>query len=463
MVFCLFPMMKGTDMNDYFYPRITISGARGIVGRDITVETAQRMAWAYAAYLGGGDIILGRDARPTGEMMRAAVVAGLLAGGANVIDVGLVPTPTVGIMIRECQAKGGIAITASHNPVEWNALKLFAEDGTFPDQSFVEGYVNYLYQGEFEHTTWCGVGVVRDHPMALDIHCRYVEEAIDVPRIRQKEMTVVVDGCRSVGGIFLPALLTRMGCKVIDLDCTPDGQFTRGMEPTPENLTRLCRVVKEENADIGFAVDPDADRLAVVSNEGQAIGEEFTLALAAHAVLSDRPGQAVATNLSTSMLTDHAAQQFGGTVYRTPIGEANVVTGIREHQAVIGGEGNGGVMYPAVHVGRDAMAAAALVLKLLADTGKTLSAIVAEYPNYIILKDKVEMDLDRATSRLQEIATSEMQGQIDTRDGVKITRENAWLHMRCSNTEPIVRIIAEGVGREETESLLNEGKRLLGG
>jgi phosphomannomutase len=448
---------------EYTYPRITISGARGIVGDDLTIENAQRMAWAYAAYIGGGDIILGSDARPTGAMIKAAVVSGLLAGGANVIDIGLVPTPTVGIMIRERKAKGGIVITASHNPIEWNALKFFGDDGTFPAQSFVDGYIDYLHADEFDHTTWCGVGDVTLDNSALETHCTYIENVIDFSRIRQKEYTVVVDGCRSVGGIFLPELLKRLGCKVIDLDCTPDGQFSRGMEPTPENLNRLCSVVKEEKADIGFAVDPDADRLAIVSNEGKAIGEEFTLALSTYAILTKQPGGVAVTNLSTSLLMDFAAQKFGGRVFRTAIGEANVVKGIREQNGVIGGEGNGGVMYPAVHVGRDAMTAAALILQLLSDTGKTLSEIVAEFPAYVILKDKITMDLEQAKARLDTIAAMDIAGEIDTQDGVKIIRENAWLHLRCSNTEPIVRIIAEGIGKEETRKLIEEGKQWLQG
>ena len=443
------------------YPRITISGARGIIGKDLTVANAQRMAWAYASFIGGGDVILGSDARPTGEMIKNAVISGLLAGGVNVIDIGLVPTPTVGIMIRECKAKGGIEITASHNPVQWNALKFFGEDGTFPDQPFVDGYIAHLESGNYVHSEWHSVGRVIKNPLALDIHCAYVEKAIPAASIREKKFTVVVDGCRSVGGIFLPELLKRLGCKVIDLDCIPDGQFTRGMEPVPENLKRLCTVVKEEGADIGFAADPDADRLAVVSDEGKAIGEEFTLALASYAVLSQTPGGIVVTNLSTSMLTDFAAQKFGGSVYRTAIGEANVVRGIREKNAIIGGEGNGGVMFPAVHVGRDAMTAVALVLQLMARTGKKISDIAAEFPNYIILKDKIEMDLSVAKKRLEAIEKMPLQGEIDTRDGVKITRQGAWLHLRCSNTEPIVRIIAEGDGLQETQKLIAEGKDLL--
>lgn len=443
------------------YPRITISGARGIVGKDFTVANAQSMAWAYASFIGGGDVILGGDARSTGQMIKNAVISGLLAGGANVIDIGLVPTPTVGIMIRECKAKGGIEITASHNPVQWNALKFFGGDGAFPDQPFVDGYISHLQSGKFSHAEWHSVGRLIQNPFALDIHCAYTEKAIQTAKIKEKKFTVVLDGCRSVGGIFLPELLKRLGCKVIDLDCIPDGQFTRGMEPVPENLSRLCTVVKEEGADIGFAADPDADRLAIVSNEGKAIGEEFTLALASYAVLSKNPGGVVVTNLSTSMLTDFAAQKFGGSVYHTAIGEANVVRGIREKNAVIGGEGNGGVMFPAVHVGRDAMTAVALVLQLLAETGKKISEIVAEFPGYIILKDKVEIDLAVAKKRLDEIEKMPLEGEIDTRDGVKITRKGAWLHLRCSNTEPIVRIIAEGEGLEETQKLIAEGRQLL--
>ncbi len=443
------------------YPRITISGARGILGEDLTVKNALQMAWAYARLIGGGPIVLGRDARPSGRLLRSAVEAGLMAGGAEVVDIGLVPTPTVGIMIRSLKAKGGIALTASHNPSQWNALKLFASDGTFPENSFIEDYIQYLQSGEFTHVSWHEIPGMSFDASALEIHCRLVKQAIDTRPIQNQTFRVVVDGCRSVGGVFLPHLLSQLNCTVVTLDCLPDGQFTRGMEPVPQNISRLGQMVLEEKADIGFAVDPDADRLAIVSNEGKAIGEEFTLALSTYAALKMNPSGNVVANLSSSLLNDFAAGKFNGQVYRTPIGEANVVKGIRDHNAVIGGEGNGGVMYPPVHIGRDSLTAAALVLYLLAETGKTVTEIVSEFPDYVILKDKVEMDLDLAQQKLDKIAGMQHEGVIDSRDGVKIINQNSWLHIRASNTEPIVRIIAEAEGKQQTEKLIAEGKNLL--
>jgi phosphoglucosamine mutase len=443
------------------YPRITISGARGIVGQDLTVDNVQRMAWAYARFIGGGAIVLARDSRPSGPMVRSAVESGLLAGGCSVIDIGLAPTPTVGIMIRKLNAKGGVNITASHNPSPWNALKLFGSDGTFPSDQFVQDYIKFLNQEKLQHAVWDEIGEARQDLTALDVHSQLVEDAIDCSKIREKKYRVVVDGCRSVGGVFLPPFLERLGCDVIQLDCQPDGDFQRILEPTPENLGALCKLVKKEKADIGIAADPDADRLAIVSEEGKAIGEEYTLAFSTYAALQQAGGGISVANLSTSMLTDYAAKICGGSVIRTAIGEANVADGIRANNAVIGGEGNGGVMYPAVHNGRDSLTAAALTLKLMADSGKTVSALAAEFPDYVILKDKVTIDLDKAKTQLEEIASNPPDGEVDTQDGVKIIREDAWLHLRCSNTEPIVRIIAEACGEEQTRELIEEGKRLL--
>lgn len=445
------------------FPRITISGARGIVGRDLTADNALYMAWAYARFIGEGDIVLARDARPSGRLLRSAVEAGLLAGGCGVVDLGLVPTPTVGIMIRALQAQGGVNITASHNPSPWNALKLFGSDGTFPTGEFVDEYIHFLEHATLRHAEWNEIGESRIDTTGLEIHSRWVEKAIDCEPIRAKKFRVVVDGCRSVGGIFLPAFLRRLGCSVIELDCEPDGNFQHEMEPTPENLGGLCAAVLHEKADIGFAADPDADRLAIVSERGKAIGEEYTLAFATYAALKQAGGGIAVSNLSTSMLTDYAAKLAGGSSIRTAIGEANVVRGIREHNAVIGGEGNGGVMYPAVHTGRDALTAVALILRLLADSGKTVSEMAGEFPDYVILKDKVHVDLDKAQKKLDALAANPPGGEVDIRDGVKIIRDNAWLHLRCSNTEPIVRIIAEARGEAETRKLMDEGKRLLEG
>jgi phosphomannomutase len=444
------------------YPRITISGARGIIGKDLTQENARAMALAYAVQVGGGKIVLGRDARRSGVQIREAVVEGLQAGGAEILDIGLAPTPTVGIMIRVLSARGGICITASHNPDEWNALKFFGPDGTFPAQAFVDEYIRILKDGSFLDAPPVEAPPLQMVDTALQTHTEMVLKTMDVDAVKQAGFKVVVDGCRSVGGLFLPPFLEQLGCEVIRLDCEPDGLFQRGLEPVPEHLGRLCEAVREHGADVGFAADPDADRLAIVSEEGRAIGEEFTLALAAWSALIDREG-CVVTNLSTSMLTDYAAKMAGGKAIRTPIGEANVAAGIIEHKAVIGGEGNGGVMYPAVHNGRDALTAAGLVLNLMAREKATVAGLVSRFPGYTIMKDKVEIDLTEAHRRLAEIARMKHDGDIDDRDGVKLIGDDWWLHLRCSNTEPIVRIIAEAEGEGRTQNLMKMGRTLLMG
>ncbi len=443
------------------YPRITISGARGIVGEDLTVENVLRMAWAYARIAEGKKVVVGRDARPTGEMIKNAVLSGLLAGGVTVIDIDKVPTPTIGIMILKHQAAGGIGITASHNPTQWNALKMFGSNGIFPPQSFVDDYIQILSEGDFVHAKWDEVKERIIDDSALDTHCQLVMNAIDPEPVRKAKFKVLVDGCRSVGGIFLPALLEQLGCDVVCYDCEPDGKFTRGLEPVAQHLDDVCKAVKEHGVDVGLVSDPDADRLAIISEKGEAIGEEFTLALSAYGALTPNADQTVVCNLSTSMLTDFAAKQKGGHVIRTPIGEANVAKAIVDHNAVIGGEGSGGVMFPAVHNGRDSMTASALVLSLMAEKGKKVSELAAEFPDYIILKDKIEMDLGKAKTRLEEITKMDLGAEVDTRDGVKITWDNAWLHLRCSNTEPIVRIFAESEGVENTQALVEKGHELM--
>lgn len=443
------------------YPRITISGARGIIGKDLTQESARAMAHAYAVQIGGGRVVLGRDARRSGVAIREAVIEGLQAGGAEVLDLGLVPTPTVGIMIRTLGAKGGICITASHNPDEWNALKFFGPDGTFPPQEFVDEYLAILADGRFLDAPAAPHPPLQTVDSAFQTHADLVLRTLDTDRIRKAEFKVVVDGCRSVGGRFLPAFLELLGCQVIPLDCEPDGLFQRELEPIPQHLGNLCAAVLAHGADAGFAADPDADRLAIVSNQGRAIGEEFTLALATWAAMLNGEGGCVVTNLSTSLLTDYAAQMAGGRSVRTPIGEANVAAGILEHQAVIGGEGNGGVMYPAVHNGRDALTAAGLVLHLMALEAASISELVDRFPAYTILKDKVEIDLAEAKVRLETIAKMQHDGTVDDRDGIKLSGDHWWLHLRCSNTEPIVRIIAEAEGEEITQRLIQKGRSLL--
>ncbi|HOE13009.1 MAG TPA: phosphoglucosamine mutase [bacterium] len=440
-------------------PRITISGARGIVGDDLTVESAVRLSRAFGRLLGKGTVVIGRDARPSGQMIEAAVASGLMAEGCGVVRLGLVPTPTVGIMVRELGARGAVNVTASHNPVKWNALKLYNEQGLFISPAQIKRLVE-LAQDTDGHATGTTCGQSQDNDMALGIHCRRVHSHIESLAIIARAYFVAVDGCRSVGGIFLPRLLRELGCEVIELDCEADGRFTRPLEPNPAVLERLCERVRSRKCAVGFAVDPDADRLSLVDEQGVAIGEEYTLALAVKHVLSRRGGGTAVVNLSSSMMVDAAATLAGGRVVRTPIGEAHVVEGMIREKAVIGGEGNGGVIFPDIHPGRDAMAAAGLILEAMALSGKPLSALAAELPKTTILKDKLEIASFPGPDWVQRAAAGISHGTIDTTDGLKVILPDGWYHVRLSNTEPIFRNMAEAATSERAQLLLDMARKV---
>ncbi len=446
-------------------PRVTISGARGIVGDDLTVESALCLARAFARLIGGGPVVVGRDARSSGPMIQAAVEAGLTDQGCDVIRIGLVPTPTVGIMVREYNAKGAINITASHNPAEWNALKFYNEKGTFPNHEEVKELIDLAHTPP-RHGTFETCGRIEEDRTALDTHCRLIMDQIDTMAIIPRAFCVAIDGCRSVGGIFLPKLLRLLGCEVIEVDCEPDGRFTRRPEPIAPELGRLCERVRARKCAVGFAVDPDADRLSLVDEQGNALGEEYTLALAvAHVTKRNGGGNAV-VNLSTSMMVDAAAEANGGKVVRTPIGEANVVDRILAEGVEIGGEGNGGVIYPKIHPGRDALTGAALILEALGVSGKPLSALAAELPKTMILKDQVHLNSMPSSDWVAQALNQVSEGDVDTTDGVKVVLDDGWYHARLSNTEPICRIMAEAMSEPAAQEYLGRARKLansLGG
>ena len=440
-------------------PRVTISGARGIVGQELTVESVVCLARAFARLLGGGTVVVGRDARVSGPMIEAAVEAGLMAEGCDVLRVGLAPTPTVGIMVRERGAVGGVNITASHNPLQWNALKFYNEKGVFLSPDQVTRLVE-LTREQTDHASAATCGTSSDDDTALETHCRLVLKNIESAAIVSQAYSVAVDGCRSVGGIFLPRLLRELGCKVIEVDCEPDGQFTRPLEPTPSSLGRLCECVKARECAVGFAVDPDADRLSLVDERGVAIGEEYTLALAvAHVLLRDGGKTAVA-NLSTSMMVDAAAALAGGRVLRTPIGEIHVVEAILRENAEIGGEGNGGVIYPRVHPIRDTLSGAALILEAMALDGQPLSALAAQLPKTTMLKDKIAIQSFPSADWVSRAARKVTDTSVDITDGLKVIYEDGWYHVRLSNTEPVCRIMAEATSEDRAYRLMEAARKV---
>jgi phosphomannomutase len=442
---------------------IGVSGMRGTIGGTLTPPLVTRMVAAFAVWLKQSGspangrhfrVVFGRDSRPSGAWVRDAAAAALGASGIEVIDLDIVTTPGVAMMVKHTGADAGLIGTASHNPIIWNGLKFLNRDGiSLPAQDAAA--LKSLYDAEKSSF----VSVDKMVPATRNgethaLHIKRVLDHVDALGISTKRFKVVLDSVNGAGCVATATLLNRLGCQVIHLNATPDGKFPHEPEPIEKNLTQLADEVRRQKAAVGFAQDPDADRLAIVDENGTYIGEEYSLALCAKWVFSKRTGVAV-TNLSTSrMLDDLAARAAGspGRVIRTPVGEANVMQTILRENAVIGGEGNGGVIDPRIVGGRDSLVGMAYVLSLLAATGKTISELVAEIPHYEIVKTKFECrreDADRAVAAVKQAFANE---KIDVQDGIRIDWDNSWVHARPSNTEPIMRIIAEAPDRATAES-----------
>ncbi len=443
---------------------ISVSGMRGIVGTDLTPELVARHAAALGAWArghGATRVVLGRDARTSGPMLAAAATAGLQSVGVDVIDVGVVPTPTVQLAVEYHHAGAGLILTASHNPIQWNALKFLGPDGIFLDAD-AGAAVRQLADDGPPRAAWNAIGTVIRDDGAFARHLDAIVElpGIDAGAIRERRFHVALDCVRGAGGPAMLALFDRLGVGVSGINLEADGQFPREPEPIPENLGALGELVQQSGADIGMAVDPDVDRLALVDETGRPIGEDYTLALAASAVLASvprSPQPTVVVNLSTSLVVADAVARAGGRLVRAPVGEANVARAMLAEHATIGGEGNGGVMFPALHVGRDAPLGAALILQHLANTGQRLSQLVGAAPRYVIVKAKVPRggDLAAQYARLVEAFPDAEQ---DRRDGLRLGWRDRWLHVRPSGTEPVIRLIAEAPTREEAESLIDQAR-----
>jgi phosphomannomutase len=454
---------------------ISVSGIRGHVGSDLTPELVARYAaalgaWSRSAQPAGGSrgrpaVVLGRDSRTSGPMFAQAAAAGLMSVGVDVIDLGMVPTPTVQLAVEHHHAAAGLILTASHNPIEWNALKFVGPDGIFLDAEAGKAVQALADRGP-GRMGWDGLGTLQVDPGAIARHLDAILALpmIDASTIRSRRFNVALDCIRGAGATAIVPLLERLGCRINGIHLEPDGRFPRPPEPVPENLSELCTLVRKTGADVGLAVDPDVDRLALVDETGRAIGEDYTLAFAVRAVLDGRITAAtiptVVVNLSTSLVVEDAARAQGARLVRAPVGEANVARAIRDEGALIGGEGNGGVMLPALHLGRDAPLGVALILHLLAATGVTLSRLVAESPRYTIVKAKgprgpdLRLLYDRLRQRFPDATR-------DERDGLRLAWPDRWLHVRPSGTEPIVRLIAEAPSKADAEALVAAGRELL--
>ena len=462
---------------------VGVSGVRGIVDQDLTPDVVTRWAAAFGTWIREGtrdgawgtgasdhptvrpSVVIGRDSRKSGPRFAQAVIAGLGAAGFRVIDVGLAPTPTIQLAVLHHGAGGGIAITASHNPIEWNALKFIGPDGIFLDGAS-GGRVLELAQRPGRGTG--GAGRVEHDPGAIERHLAGVLALpiVQVERIRARTFRVALDAVRGAGGPIMRALLERLGCDVTGINLETDGEFPRAPEPVPEHLGDLAALVRRSGAGVGIAVDPDVDRLAIVDENGAPIGEDYTLAFAVRAVLGGMRDagsgrRVVVCNLSTSLVVEDAARECGAEVVRTPVGEAHVARKMEELDAPIGGEGNGGVIYPALHTGRDAPVAAALVLELMTRSGRRVSELVAAAPRYAIVKAKVPRGATLGpvyAALKRRFADAEQ----DEQDGLRLGWRDRWLHVRPSNTEPIIRLIAEAPDGALAQQLVDEGKGLCG-
>lgn len=439
---------------------ISVSGMRGHVGTDLTPELVARHAAALGAWVrsrGGSRVVIGRDARTSGPMFTRAAIAGFQSVGVNVIDIGVAPTPTVQMAVEHHRAGAGLILTASHNPIEWNALKFVGPDGIFLDAES-GAMVRLLADQGPPRVGWDEIGQVTSDDSAIERHLDAILALpeLDLAAIRARGFHVAIDCVRGAGAPTMLALFERLGVRVSCIHVSADGLFPHPPEPVPENLGDLAALVRKSGADIGMAVDPDVDRLALVDEHGEPLGEDYTLALAARAVLDRQPEGAprvVVANLSTSLVVEDAARAAGARFVRAPVGEANVARAIVAEGAVVGGEGNGGVILPALHVGRDAPLAAALILQRLVASGQGVSALVRGAPQYTIVKAKAARGGDLA-AQYADLRSSFPDALADDRDGLRLSWPDRWVHVRPSGTEPIVRIIAEAPTGAEANDLV---------
>ncbi len=422
---------------------ISVAGIRGIVGETLLAEEFLRYTLAYAATRKAGRVVVGGDTRISRHMLRHLVFGALESSGLEVIDLGVCPTPTVGLMVREMEAAGGIAITASHNPSQWNALKFFTANGTFLTPPEFKRVMAAFEQNKFKRAPYDKLGRVLQHPDPIGPHLKRIEDVIDMRAIRKRRLKVVIDCCNGAANAIMPRLAKMMQVEPEFIYTDTSIPFERAAEPLPENIGSLCRAVQALGSDVGFAIDPDADRLALVDETGRAIGEERTLTIAANHYLA-RAKTPLVANLSTTRALDDVAARHGVKIHRTPIGEAHVVDKMMKVKSAIGGEGNGGVIFPAVHPGRDAATGVALICEALAQSKKSLSQLNADIPDYIIVKSKIPLGnhaVDKMLPRIEKAMPKPVERS--TADGLKLIYGNGWVHIRPSGTEPIIRIFAE--------------------
>jgi phosphomannomutase len=456
----------------------SISGIRGTigggVGEGLNPLDIVRFTSGYGDWINTRTtkkepiVVVGRDARVSGEMVKSAVIGTLLGMGIGVIDLDFASTPTVEIAVTEENADGGIIITASHNTRNWNALKLLNNTGELLSDKDGKEVISLAEKGRFEYTEVDKLGRLKKNN---SYNTKHIEKILKLPLVDQEsihkaELKVVIDCVNSVGGVILPQLLKALGVvEVIELFCEPNGEFPHNPEPLPENLNAISDAMNKYNADIGFAVDPDVDRLAIINEDGTMFGEEYTLVAVADYILQNKKGDTV-SNLSSSRALRDITEKYGGSWFASAVGEVNVVQTMKEKNAVIGGEGNGGVIYPEIHYGRDALVGIALFLSYLARSGTTSTGLRSLYPDYYISKNKIQINPEKNINRLLQLIKEKYRHfPVISIDGVKIEFEKEWVHLRKSNTEPVLRIYSEAPVRERAEKrareIINEINRLM--
>lgn len=434
---------------------ISVSGIRGIFGTDLTPENLTQFTAAFGEWSGSGKIIVGRDTRVTGQICEDIVCATLQSVGCDVVKVGVAPTPTVAMGVLKHEADGAIIISASHNPEEWNALKLLNSKSEFLDADQANEVIEISKQQSYFYKKYNAIGSITEDDQLLNYHIQKILNLpyIDHDLIASKDFSVAIDPVNGTGAVSLPQLLKALGVNTVEaINDEPTGMFAHVAEPLPEHLGDICELVKEKNCDLGIVTDPDADRLALVTNKGNLFGEEYTQAAAFDFLLDKKPG-ACATNLSSSRVAEDVAHKYDQECHRSKVGEINVVKKMQEVDAVIGGEGNGGVINPDLHYGRDALVGTAMILQLLAERDISSDDYRNTLPNYYMRKDKMQLaDVD-GDALLEKANSLYQEYNPDATDGVKIDFEDGWVHLRKSNTEPIIRIYSEGISPEKAKEL----------
>jgi phosphomannomutase len=445
--------------------KIGISGVRGVVGETLTPELVVGFAQAFGTYLDPGRILVCRDTRSSGPMVRAGVLAGLLSAGCEVIDLGICPTPSLQLAVKWLQAEGGISITAGHNPEPWNALKFVRGDGLYLNETQADELLDIFHQAEFAKATWERIhSKVEEEHDAITHHLESLARAFDVESIRARRLTVAVDCCNSSCSFLSPRWLMELGCDVLAVNDDPTAPFPHTPEPRRQTMAQLRAIVKAGRADIGFAHDADGERLGIVTEAGEILSEEATLGLAVEIQLRREPG-AVVTNVSTSSAIEAIAARYdGANVIRTPVGQAFISEAMIENRAVIGGEGSGGVIVPRVQLTHDSAATVGLMLEHMAQSGQLISELASALPRFEMIKHNVAVEPNRIYSLLQRVYDELERENIayDQTDGIKISWPDGWVHLRVSNTESLIRIIAEAKSASRAVELLDWARDRLG-